>query len=422
MQRSTLPLLALGLSVFGCKPQEASVLNSALDIEVDASVEVFELETIDEFWPQPGACDEFFSKEYYCDGFTQLNLPMGAGSPNLTEQIKTTTAPESGFVGMQVLGKFDESRPTVLYVHGWNVEKPSNVFGFPDQWAQQAQLAGYNIVHFHWSSLAFDSTKKCPGLDGFIVGNIPCNASYEFFKKSGASDYFIDAYVKLFSSYKMPVRLVSQSLGVGLAIFSAFRLYEDPSFAGLNKPSRLDLIDPYVTVGFTADRTSSYGGQIPPDDVLPPDYRENLVKEFMPGSRCSAKRRSLMPENYLSQYCQLEGMLYKLGSKHDLGIITFSSIVGGLTAYDFRKLGVFQAFSSKAFNKDLTSKHTSPNAAYMYSFGMSGSERYFSAASSDEKIRRLTKEVLNSRKPIHYRQTAGFDTIGLFDDEYVKVK
>lgn len=421
MKKLLISLLVASVGVSACKPEDASNLSNSITLSVSASVEHRALERIEAFWQQPEDCDEFFSKEYYCDGYTQLNLPMGEGSPNLTDQIKTSTAPDPGFIGMQVLGEFDKDRPTVIYVHGWNVEKPSQVFGLPDQWVQQAQKAGFNMVQFHWSKLAFDNTKNCPGLNGFIVGNIPCQAGFEFFKASGASDYFIDAYRKLFDGYQQPVRLVSQSLGVGLAIFSAYRMYEDPSLKDLMKPNRLDLIDPYIMVGVGSRRNRSFDGQIPPNEQLPKDYQNNIVNEFVPGSSCTSRSRGFKPENLYSQYCQIEGMLYRLVSEHELGLVTYSSIVGGLTAYDFRKLGAFQAFADKAFNYDLTSRHTSPNAAYMYSFSASGSKEFLSAATSDEKIRELTKKVLSGRRH-HLRQTAGFDTITLFDDAYREVK
>jgi hypothetical protein len=395
---------------------------SGMDWNYDQGVQQFslaeELALNGAFYPQPGACSSYYSKEYYCDGYTQLNLPLGSGSPNVTPEIATSTAPASYFNGMQILGPFDASRPSVIYIHGWNVEAPDHVFGLPDQWVKQMQAAGYNTLQFHWAELAYDDGGGCPGLGWFGVGNIPCNVSHELYKGGSAIDIFLNAYKQIFSDTQAPVRLVSQSLGATLTIYAAYRMYIDDNYSQVNKPNRIDLIDPFIGVGMGGDRSRPYDGQVPPDSTLPGVYRNHIVTDFVAGSPCHANWRFFIPPNHLSQYCQAEGMLYHLLKDYDVGAIVFSSIVGGASAGDFDRVAVFQAFSGSAFQGDLTSRHTSPNASYFFSFAPGEPNNAYDASTPDEGILNAARQQALDGVDMSLIQTAGYDTISLLDDNY----
>lgn len=369
------------------------------------------------FLSEPGKCEGVFSKTYYCDGYTQRNLPVAPTGANETTASRASKVSRPGFVGIEEITSFDSKKPTLLYIHGWNVEGENKVFGFPDAWAHQAQAAGYNVMQFHWASLSYDSGEGCPGFQWFGFGNIPCNSSFDIYTKGGSSDKFIEAYKGKFTGYSQSVRLVAQSLGASLAITSLYRMYLDPSNEGLALPSRLDLIDPFIMPGMGASRTRPYDGQMPEDSLLPSDLRSSLVTSFRPSSACRSTWWLFFPANHLSQYCQNEGMLYKLVSENDLAVLNLSSIVSWATAHDFRYVVVDQAFSAKAFKGDLLARHVTPNAAYFYSLAPGEPKRGYDASSSDEKVLSASLSQLRGEN-VAVIQTAGFDTVKLSDDAY----
>ena len=222
----------------GLEPSEAIGINKGEELSGQSSLS---LTQIQDYYDIPGTCSDYYSKEYACDGYTQLNLPIGAGSPNITPEIASTTAPSPYFTGLQQLTPFDNSKPSIIYIHGWNVEAPHHVFGLPDQWTEQWQLAGYNVLQFHWTQFSYDDGQGCPGMGWFGGGNAPCNHTFEFLKKGGTSDRFLAAYEQVFSNTTAPVRLVAQSSGTNLAIYSLFRMYVSQSYNHVSIPNRLDL-------------------------------------------------------------------------------------------------------------------------------------------------------------------------------------
>lgn len=372
------------------------------------------IEDINEYYPEPKNCDEFHSNEYPCDGYTLLNLPMGEGSPNLTEEIETNTEPDPYFIGLQRLGSFDKKKPSVIFIHGWNVDAPDHVFGLPDQWVQQWRLAGYNVFHFHWAELSYDSGYGCLGLGSIGMANGPCRAAQNLLKKGGASDLFLEAYRNVFTKNTQPVRLVAQSLGANLAIYSLYRMHIQKKFRNIKKPNRIDLIDPFIMPGFGPRRNSPFDGQMPPHETLPDDIKGNLIRKFIPGSACHT---NIFFGNYLSQYCQAEGMLYKLVKDFNVGILTFASIVARITASDFSKIGAFQASSSRAYGTAIITKHTAPNASYMYSISPGEPKNGYDASTSDEKILEASKRQIAGEN-MRRIQTSGFNTITFQDDRF----
>jgi hypothetical protein len=115
-------------------------------------------------------------------------------------------------------------------------------------------------------------------------------------------------------------------MGSQLAILSTYRMYKRADFGGVKKPSRIDLIDPFMTPGLGGNRDRPYDGQVASDRYLPADYRTNIVTSFKPGSKCRSRSVGLLwwvisPANHLSQYCQNEGMAYSLVKDHSVAMI-----------------------------------------------------------------------------------------------------
>jgi len=375
------------------------------------------------FYTEPGACDQAHSMTYYCDGYMERNVPLAPGGANPTAEAASSNPPKPGAVGLQLIGTFDPSRPSIIFVHGWNLEARDKPYAFPDQWASQVKLAGFNLFAFQWASLSFDTGAGCPGF-GFIGSiNLPCNAAHNLYKEGAATDKFLADYREYFTGYNQSVRLVAHSMGSQLSILATYRMYKRPDFANVKKPSRVDLIDPFMSLGLGGNRSKPFDGQIPPDGTLPADYRANIVTAFKSGSKCHSRSIgffwwSLVPANHLSQYCQNEGMAYALVKDHSVAMIDFNSILGGLTAGDFKSIMLFQSFNPRAFKGNPTSMHNTPNASYFYSFSPGTPANGYDASSSDQQI--LTDSRKQAINNINMRRTqqSGFDTITLRDDNY----
>ncbi|MEN9835790.1 MAG: hypothetical protein RL011_1983 [Pseudomonadota bacterium] len=375
------------------------------------------------FLPEPGACSRTYSKGYYCDGYTQRNEPPTPASPNRTPETSSSAVPRPNDVYLQVIGTFDRARPSVVYLHGWNSEGPQKVYSFPDHWAHQAMLAGFNVLAFHWAGLSYDAGAGCPGL-GLISGpNLPCNAAHQLYKAGSATDKFLDAYRERFSGYNQPVRLVAHSMGSQLAILSTYRMYKRADFGGVKKPSRIDLIDPFMTPGLGGNRDRPYDGQVASDRYLPADYRTNIVTSFKPGSKCRSRSVGLLwwvisPANHLSQYCQNEGMAYSLVKDHSVAMIDFNSILGGVTANDFRKIMLFQSFNGRAFMQQPLALHVAPVASYFFSFAPGTPPNGYDASTPDLQILTAARNQALHNINMNRIQTAGLNTLSLQDDGY----
>ena len=375
------------------------------------------------FYGEPGACDKAHSKTYYCDGYMERSVPLAPSGANPTTEAASSNAPKAGTVGLQLIGKFEATRPTIIFVHGWNLEGRDKPYAFPDQWAGQANTAGFNVFAFEWSPLSFDTGAGCPGF-GFIGSiNLPCNAAHNLYKAGGATDKFLADYREYFSGYNQSIRLVAHSMGSQLSILATYRMYKRQDFANVKKPSRIDLIDPFMTLGLGGDRNKPFDGQIPPDGALPADYRANLVTGFKSGSKCHAWSIgffwwNVVPANHLSQYCQNEGMAYALVKDYSVGMIDFNSILGGLTAGDFKKIMIFQALNPRAFQSNPTSLHNIPTASYFYSFSPGTPTNGYDASSSDQQILTDARKQAINNINMSRMQRAGFNTITLGDDDY----
>jgi pimeloyl-ACP methyl ester carboxylesterase len=375
------------------------------------------------FYAEPGACDQAHSKTYYCDGYMERSFPLSPAGANPTAEAASSNPPKAGTVGLQLIGAFNASRPSIIFVHGWNLEARDKPYGFPDQWARQANLAGFNVFAFQWASLSFDTGAGCPGF-GFIGSiNLPCNAAHDLYKANSATDKFLADYREYFSGYNQSVRIVAHSMGSQLSILATYRMYKRQDFANVKKPSRIDLVDPFMTLGLGGNRSKPFDGQIPPDETLPADYRANLVSAFKSGSKCHSWSVgflwwNVVPANHLSQYCQNEGMAYALVKDHNVGMIDFNSILGGLTAGDFKNIMLFQSFNPRAFKGNPSSMHNSPNASYFYSFSPGTPANGYDASSSDEQILTGARKQAINNINMSRTQRAGFDTITLRDDDY----
>ena len=376
------------------------------------------------FYTEPGTCDKFHSKSFYCDGYAQRYVPSAPSGANQTPETEASVTPPPNSTFLQLVGEeFNASLPSIVYIHGWNMEGPDKVYAFPNQWARQVNLAGYNIFAFNWAGLSYDSGARCAGL-GFVGSmNVPCNAAHQIYKSGTVTDKFLAEYRERFTGYNQKVRLVAHSMGSQLAILATYRMYKRADFANVRKPSRVDLIDPFMTPGLGGNRDKPFDGQIPSDGNLAPDYRANIVTNFKSGSKCHSWSISLFwwklnPANHLSQYCQNEGMAYSLVKDYNVAMIDFSAVLGGMMAADFKRIMLFQSFGPPAFKGNFTSQHLSPNASYFYSFSTGTPPNGYDASSPDEQILADSRKQAIDNINMSRRQTSGFDTITFRDDGF----
>jgi hypothetical protein len=111
-------------------------------------------------------------------------------------------------------------------------------------------------------------------------------------------------------------------------------------------------------------------------------------------------------------------MAYALVKDYSVGMIDFNSILGGLTAGDFKKIMIFQALNLRAFQSNPTSLHNIPTASYFYSFSPGTPTNGYDASSSDQQILTDARKQAINNINMSRMQRAGFNTITLGDDDY----
>ena len=361
-------------------------------------------------WNAPKSDTELFGpkcpgKQFPCDGYAQLHT----GDPKGYETEKNTPVSRPKEEGLELVGTFDPEKPTLIWIHGWNLVNKNASFGFPVAWAEAAHTAGYNVFAFHWFQQSFDLGKGCAGLGWFGGVNEPCNASQGIYRLGGAGDFFLESYITsgyFGREYKKEIRFVAHSMGAQLATFVAYRLWRSPEFQEYSPPTRIDFVDPYVKVGLGKSREKPTDGQLPLS--LPADYSRMLATDFFPGSKCKSEGPWYSQANYLSQYCQTEGMLWAL-RRFNVSFLNLTSLVGWASAEDFRKIITTESFSGWAFSGNFEARHRVPPASYWFSLTAPEPKNGWSAASDSEKLKRN----------IGFRtQSAGYNTVELGDDSF----
>ena len=274
--------------------------------------------------------------------------------------------------GLYVVGEFEKSRPTIVYIHGWI---PSYEIGVPDFVnAEGWQQAGFNTVIFRFIEDAFDlgEGETCDIIkDNVSILNpattsCPRYAEQRVWEKGGISDRFVENYREFFADYpdyQKEVRFVGHSLGAQLVAATAFAIHNEPSIE--SKPARVELIDPYIG-------NSAFGtGNI---TVTPSDY---YPFELVPGTKCQ-------DNEIMTSYCAVENSLLSIKNK-GVGVAVYGSVSSAFFGYDLRNnfhyqeyhhdwlcgkdlfSDRFQCLNPTFSYSDATAKHFFPLFSYFWS-------------------------------------------------------
>lgn len=251
------------------------------------------------------------------DGNDELSL-----TTNL--QIPSFSAPH----GLDFLSPFDESKPTIIYVHGTLFDKEF-LHNFPnvEGWVK----AGFNAVAYRWHKAAFDD-KVCVNFFG-LTKSIRCAYRSEkdvWGNGVWAGEEFVRHYEDFFAArpdYHHEVRVVGASLGAQMATYLTYRLWEKDWQLGA-RPTRLELLDL-----FAGGKMVNGLPRIPADAVFPVP-----ADQPAPSPACGEGNR-------YTQYCVLENALYLL-KELGVAIVDYGSNVQGMSAWDLRLFLNYQSFDA----------------------------------------------------------------------------
>jgi uncharacterized protein YjdB len=216
------------------------------------------------------------------------------------------------FVSGQNNPYFDPSKPTFIYVHGWQPSTTTSLFrenfngennvstygldiNFGDAWID----AGWNIGIFYWNQLAdefFVSSAEGKIWSSTTSVEMRWKDVYGFYRTDNmptvsAGDLFYQSFTEAFSGYQgSNIRIAGHSLGNQMAVRLA-KMVSDQVDAG-NLPSnllpkRVSLLDPYWTSGnknylngsSTGATVNSYVKELKAKGVVFEQYKSSTLSE-----------------------------------------------------------------------------------------------------------------------------------------------
>jgi hypothetical protein len=164
---------------------------------------------------------------------------------------------------------FDSSRPTVIWIHGWEKDTTANdyyrecAFFFNNQYVPQQntigawRTAGWNVCVFYWGQFSDESEVKDAEAKIWAAENgrqgmrYRCaDGTYKSYLNNtiNVTDMAYAIYVKMFSGYAKEIRVLGHSLGNQLAT-TLCKTVSDKISAGTiassYMPARLALLDPF---------------------------------------------------------------------------------------------------------------------------------------------------------------------------------
>ena len=212
---------------------------------------------------------------------------------------------------------YDPSRPTVIYIHGWQrdttkagrretfnyaANDPTNGvdINLADAWVKK----GWNIGVFYWNQFADEDEVKDAEAKIWSTGG---PKGMRFRKKDGtyeaagatksAAELFADAYVSALSGHKNGViRLAGHSLGNQMVVRGA-KLLSDRIAAGkapaLIQPKRVALLDPFWSNGrkdflggkWTGEMTRIHVAELVSRGVVFERYKTSPINDLLVGDR-----------------------------------------------------------------------------------------------------------------------------------------
>ncbi|AGX42478.1 hypothetical protein [Clostridium saccharobutylicum] len=185
------------------------------------------------------------------------------------------------FVPGQSNRYFDPTKPTIIYVHGWQKDsQPNNKresFNFKDENGNVVNGAdawidkGWNIGIFYWDMFS-DEFSVTDAEAKIWSNNGPQkmrwrdhSGNYHYSDYKNAGELFYDTYVQAMKNYKgNNIRIAGHSLGNQMATYLTKRVYDAADAGQISKnlkPSRLALLDPYWSNGGKSYLNNKWTGE-----------------------------------------------------------------------------------------------------------------------------------------------------------------
>ncbi len=317
------------------------------------------------------------------------------------------------WVSGRVNSYFDQTKPTVLWIHGWQPAavfmdyRLENCFFFNTKYLKQINTietwrnAGWNVAIFYWSQFADEIEVKNAQAKLYQSDNNRrdmryayrngLRVSYRIYNKNNKNmtELVYENYQQVFAGYQKEIRLLGHSLGNQLATTLAKKISDQIAAKVIPRsymPQRLVLLDPFWGKGKEACVGGRWIGEVCCD------YMQTMLR-----------RDGLIVEQYKS------------------------SFLGGLIAdenLEMRKMVCFTNLCPSFISKlDSTDQHC--YAFYWYTMSLAteitdGSGHFIGAAATNEQIKSQSNWDYQAEKmkdnPVHFYTEQGNDTATPNDD------
>lgn len=218
------------------------------------------------------------------------------------------------FVSGQSNPYYDPSKPTFIYVHGWQPETTISLFrenfngknndstygldiNFGDAWID----AGWNIGIFYWNQLAdedFVSSAEGKIWSATTSVEMRWKDVYGLYRTDNmptvsAGDLFYQSFTEALSGYQgSNIRIAGHSLGNQMAVRLAKMVSDEVEAGNLSSnllPKRVALLDPYWTSGSkdylngssTGETVNSYVKELKAKGVVFEQYKSSTLSETL---------------------------------------------------------------------------------------------------------------------------------------------
>ncbi len=181
---------------------------------------------------------------------------------------------------------FDKSKPTLVYVHGWQKGSSKADFGrecpffINSKFIKQLNTAtlwknkGWNIAIFYWSQFADEGEVKDAQAKVYKADNDRKdmrysirNATYKYYLNNTKTmtELFYDNYTQVFSGYSGEIRMAGHSLGNQLATSLMYKIstnVKNGVISSTYMPKRLAILDPFFSNSSEAACGNRYPGEV----------------------------------------------------------------------------------------------------------------------------------------------------------------
>lgn len=198
---------------------------------------------------------------------------------------------------------YDPSKPTIIYIHGWQPGTSKDNFGKENPFFLNAKYAykkdtakswvnaGYNVALYYWPQFADEGEVKDAQAKLYKADNDRKDMRYavsdgsyrEFNEGKNVGDLIIEDFIETFGSYQgSDIKVVGHSLGNQLATILTYKIseaYYDGLVSYNAVPKRLVLLDPFWGKGEEQCVDGRWTGEVCREYVNTLIQRHNIAVE-----------------------------------------------------------------------------------------------------------------------------------------------